>query len=222
MVSRIPGFLAGRLWISTTAYRLLRISIYRVQAQIKSQEEEYRVARLDVNLLRPVSISPGSYFYVFPDGSIFKYSFRSYPLIVAWHKPDEVVSRRGKVKTTKLVFLVSHQLRSLFFSQGQHLLLDGPYSRDLGLERFKKVILTAKGIGIAGILPLALGLAERKKHDGAVKGGPGVTLFRDIARRVDLFWVLENNAQFQWLAGELAALQVLDPGNVSTLLLIHP
>jgi hypothetical protein len=112
------------------------------------------------------------------------------------------------------------------------MLLDGPYGQDLQLYRYETVILTAKGMGIVSVLPMALHLAARKAYDDSVRSRSnldedptsGVTappaaasIFRDATRRIDLLWRLEHNDQDQWVADQLKALQDLDPRRVMLL-----
>ncbi|KAK8121332.1 hypothetical protein PG999_005452 [Apiospora kogelbergensis] len=99
--------------------------------------------------------------------------------------------------------------------------LDGPYGHDLKLQEFENIFLAAKGIGIAGILPYAMDLAQRQRFDEqlvartarAKESTPKEALFRDKTRRIDLFWVLDDNSQQKWMREELQALQNLDPRN---------
>lgn len=86
--------------------------------------------------------------------------------------------------------------------------LDGPYGRDLKLETFETVLLFAKGIGIAGVLPHALQLVERFKHEDQAYRRAMLT------RKVDLIWLLEENSQKEWIADWLDELKSKDVANV--------
>ncbi|KAK4243119.1 hypothetical protein C7999DRAFT_36561 [Corynascus novoguineensis] len=81
------------------------------------------------------------------------------------------------------------------------MLLDGPYGQDLQLYKYETVILTAKGMGIVSVLPMALHLAARKDYDDSVRSrsnldqdptvgfatAPAATpVFHDATRRIDL------------------------------------
>jgi hypothetical protein len=111
----------------------------------------------------------------------------------------------------------------------------------LQLQEYETVILTAKGIGIVSILPMALHLAARKNHDDSVRSrsnrdrqatgnlgadtasGASMRVFRDATRRIDLLWRLEHNDQELWVADQLKALQDLDPRRVMLLVwIIYP
>ena len=119
---------------------------------------------------RPFKVFPGGYYYILHPGPIFTYSpFSRHAMTAAWYTPGRLVT---DIKVTSVTMLVSnHSLRRpLWLDKNQNLRLLGPYGRDLGLSGYETVILTAKGIGIAGVLPLALSLAERKLHDNRIKG----------------------------------------------------
>jgi hypothetical protein len=133
--------------------------------------------------------------------------------MIVWFDHDEVVRDGRKFDITNLTFLIQEQggltarlgrelqlsdLSSRESSFRSSVLFDGPYGQDLHLERYKTVILVAKGIRIAGVLPYARHLAQRNCHDGKVKkllrltsvpnkGGLRNSLHRDTTRKVDLF-----------------------------------
>ena len=136
-------------------------------------------------------------------------------------------------KTTNFHIIAGRQSRYLrqlrTIEKGDRMLLDGPYGQDLQLHRYETVILTAKGMGIVSVLPMALHLAARKSHDDSIRiqsslfEDPTVGLatapeaapvFRDATRRIDLLWRLEHNYQDQWVADQLKVLQDLDPKGV--------
>lgn len=124
--------------------------------------------------------------------------------------------------TTELVFLLDRNKQSRVswaITEGQRLLLDGPYRHDLGLETYDIVILTAEGSGISAVLPLMASLAARRVYDKS--GSLDKTLFRDQTRRVDLFWWLDDNSQAEWVADQLSHLKSLDSENACTGPLLH-
>ena len=85
--------------------------------------------------------------------------------------------------------------------EGKGLTTEGPYRKNHRLHRFENVILTAKGIGIIGILPFALQFATRKRYNDSVcttkarEMNSDEPIFRDMTRHVVLYWWLENNSQ---------------------------
>jgi hypothetical protein len=157
--------------------------------------------------------------------------------MVLWHSaPDET----GLV--SNLSFLLSrhgnHSTAISKLSEGNEIFLDGPYGKDLGLTRVDVVVLAGKGMGIAGVLPLALDITLRRQHDTRIKTRiqeimeslqqqsdeelskevvrlRSTRLFRDATRKVILFWSLDNNSQMEWVETQLRALQLMDPQNVS-------
>lgn len=145
------------------------------------------------------------------------------------------VKKTATGKTTDFHILAGRQSRYLrqlrTIEKGDRMLLDGPYGQDLQLSRYETVILTAKGMGILSVLPMALHLAARKDHDDSVRsrsnledpttglatGPSAVPVLRDATRRIDLLWRLEHNDQEEWVADQLKALQDLDPRRVMLL-----
>ncbi|KAK0747283.1 hypothetical protein B0T21DRAFT_278055 [Apiosordaria backusii] len=87
---------------------------------------------------------------------------------------------------------------------GDRMLLDGPYGQDLHLYRYETVILTAKGMGIVSVLPMALHLAARKAYDDSVRS----------QSKLDEDSTARAQRQDKWVADQLKALQELDPRGV--------
>ncbi|KAJ9129557.1 hypothetical protein NKR23_g12513, partial [Pleurostoma richardsiae] len=173
-IPQIPVYVAAGLWTLTALYRLLRLSFAAGRATVYDKWEDSQVTRIGLRSGR-LCVFPGSYFYVHlprkatafsPESALHYEVLTSYPMAVMRY------TQAPSSDETSLAFLVSHQarsLRGLAFRLGQRLLLEGPYGRDLSLHLFDRVILTAKGMGIAGVLPHAFGLAEHKQHDDEVK-----------------------------------------------------
>jgi predicted ferric reductase len=115
-------------------------------------------------------------------------------------------------KAAKLHFLIESQdgltSRLVKYRSVKGVYFSGPYGQDLHLDNYENVILVAQGIGIAGILPHALHLTRRHFHKNAAYR-------RGLAtRRVDIFWLLEENSQESWAAEYLLLLQSMDPQKV--------
>ncbi|CAH0054811.1 unnamed protein product, partial [Clonostachys solani] len=84
----------------------------------------------------------------------------------------------------KFIFSESSWNQSLIaLKPSDKISLNGPYSKDYGLENYENVILLAKGIGIIGLLPLAVDLAERKYHDSDIQN----QILKHKAQRNELF-----------------------------------
>ncbi|KAH6869641.1 hypothetical protein B0T10DRAFT_533794 [Thelonectria olida] len=217
--ARIPVFVSCGLLGSTHLYRLVRMFICgHAEGFLERPWDDGNVMRLQVNTNKPVTVFPGCYFYVFFPGPLPFYDFfHGYAMMPVWGKPDQYVTG----KTSDLTFLMSrtrgHHCRSLgIVSPGQRLRLDGPYGKDLQLHTFETVVLTAKGLGISGILPFALHLAARKRHDNRVRDksarlrDSSEPVFGDLSRNVDLIWWLEHDDQDKWVGDQLRSLQEVD------------
>ncbi|KAI0976396.1 hypothetical protein F4678DRAFT_416913 [Xylaria arbuscula] len=211
---RVLSLIAAGFWLATTIFRLSR-TIYHGMAAATVQADEQAV-RAIIRLPRPLKVYPGCYFYLYFPSAPFRLMIRGYPMNVVWWN---VVDNPGSGYSSELIFLLYRQgaMSKLAQADGafRKVLLDGPYGRDLRLYEYENVILAAKGQGIAGILPHALHLAGRRTYDKKVlKENPsGQPPYLDKTRKIDLFWVLEDNSQQRWLREELRLLQKLDPSN---------
>lgn len=215
--TKVTILLAGGFWVATTLFRFLR-TLYRGRAEVDIWEDGLAV-RAQVRLRRPLKVYPGCYFYLyFPEAS-FRLIIRGFPMNVAWWNVSDA---QGSGYSSELLFLL-HRSGSIFdltkrAGSFRKVLLDGPYGQDLRLYEYENVILTAKGPGIVGVLPHALHLAGRRLHDeqhrARIHKDLSRTLYKDKTRKVDLFWVLDDNSQQRWLQDELRVLQKLDPKNV--------
>ncbi len=223
-------FVACGLWLLSHIYRV--VARWR-SAEVTERWSDSEVTRLRLKTRRPVATFPGSYFYVYLPGSYFSYNLlRSSAVMVLWNDAEQTITG----KTTDFYILAGRQSRYLrqlrTIETGDQMLLDGPYGQDLQLYRYETVILTAKGIGIVSVLPMALHLAARKHHDDSIRSRPNpdedptvglatgpaaAPVFRDATRRIDLLWRLEHNHQDEWVADQLKALQNLDPKGVMLL-----
>ena len=192
--------ISGGLWVLNTGYVYIRLSFYATGATIIDETGDSEISRITVSCHRPFRHFPGSYFYIFPPGSVFHYSLlTSYPMAALWYEPDS----EGEGSTITFLVLHSGPLRSLRFKRGERLLMDDLYGQDLNLESFKSVMLAAHGAGIVGVLSIARTLWECR-HD-------------NVLCRVNIFWSLDRNSQGEWASEYLKLLQRLDAGNVSTL-----
>ena len=122
---------------------------------------------------------------------------------------------------SELIFLLTrahgyHRRLLKSILPGSRLRLDGPYGKDLKLHTFETVVLTAKGLGILGILPFALHLAARRRHDNKLRDksarlrDSSEPVFGDLSRNVDLIWWLEHDDQDRWVQDQLRILQGVD------------
>ncbi|KFY65338.1 hypothetical protein V496_02645 [Pseudogymnoascus sp. VKM F-4515 (FW-2607)] len=152
---------------------------------------------------RPVHVQGGSYYYLYFSDMGLRTRFQGHPLVVSWW--DDPVD----TKPTSLSFLISPQqglTRALTTRTSvRSVILDGPYGINPRLEGYEAVLLFAKGIGIAGMLPHALNLVEQKNHKDMTSWSSVMT------RNVDLIWILDENCQEQWIDGWLEKLKEKDP-----------
>lgn len=236
------------LWSITTLYRLFRVyhnpSAYIISytsfPQSDLTDQRLRTIKLDVRVERHVNAERGQYAYLYFSSLRWRYRFQGHPFTVAWCKHEEEIKDDKKIKFTSLTFLIQPQsgltarlarelqLSNLSSKKSSFptILYDGSYGQDLHLEHYETIMLVAKGIGIAGVLPYAQYLAQRNCHDDEIKkllklastpnkGRLRNSLYRDATRKVDLFWELDHNFQEGWISDHLRTLQDQDPGRVS-------
>lgn len=235
------------LWLISTLYRLFRV-YHNPDAYILSYtsfpqpgliDQRLCTVKLDVRIEQHLSAERGQYVYLYFSGLRWRYRFQGHPFTVAWCRHEEEIKDGKKINFTSLTFLIQPQsgltarlarelqLSNLSSKKSRTTILyDGPYGQDLHLECYETVMLVAKGIGIAGVLPYAQYLAQRNCHDDKIKkllklastpnkGRLRNSLYRDATRKVDLFWELDHNRQEEWVSDHLRTLQDQDPGRAS-------
>lgn len=123
------------------------------------------------------------------------------------------------------------------------LFIDGPFG-GIATESYESIFITARGRGILGALSAAFHIGSRKYHDdqnraklqnliqrlntlGAESISQGAQiraekrkleqspLFRDLTRRVSIFWAPEDNSEAFLMGKYVEMLKKLDPQNVS-------
>ncbi|KAJ4248080.1 hypothetical protein NW762_012850 [Fusarium torreyae] len=226
----IPVYVSCGLLGSTHLYRLIRMFLLsRTRATVEKRWDKDNVVHLKLATDKPVTVFPGCYFYVFFNGPLpFGDLFHGYAMTPFWGRPKQFING----KASDLTFLMTrtgHHANSLgSVSSGDSLRLDGPYGRDLRLYRFETVVLTAKGMGIVGVLPFALQLAGRRRRDDEARSrharlrDSSEPVFADFSRNVDLIWWLEHNDQDQWVTDQLRSLQELDSQNLLVVWCVYP
>ena len=95
-----------------------------------------------------------------------------------------------------------------------NVMIHGPYGKNLHLDEYETVILIAKGIGIAGILPYARHMAYRRlsKDKSNEEYRRGL-----MTRKLDIIWVLDDNYQDMWVSEYMQQLQMKDKDKVDEL-----
>jgi len=209
------------LWGLNACLRIARIAYYNLggfrdrqtsQATIKPffdfGLETVSAVRMTVTLRRPLEIRPGQYLYLFLSDMGSRGRFQAHPYVITWWNDS--------FNATELSFLIQPQrgLSEALISRNavRSVIVDGPYGKDLCLEKYETVILAAKGIGIAGILPYIRHMTYRKvskdKEYEAYRRGL-------ITRKIDVFWVLEDNCQEDWISEWIVNLREKDSEKVN-------
>ena len=210
------------LWTTNAVFRLARIVLKNFwgvrdpktpQATVthfgkNSKTEIDNALRIDIQLQKSMEMKPGQYVYLFFSGMGIRHRFQAHPYVITWWD--------NSMKAMNISFLIqpqkgiSHDLMTR--NSIRRVVLDGPYGKDLHLEAFEAVVLIAKGIGIAGILPYIRHMVYRRvsedKENAAYKRGL-------ITRKIDVYWVLEDNSQDRWIKEWATELQKKDSGKVS-------
>jgi predicted ferric reductase len=223
-----------------TLFRIIRTGPRAYIQSIPESIPDQSIIRFNVKTRGDLKIKPGQFHYLYFSGLRWRYRFQGHPFMVAWCEYEA----KGEEKFTNLTFLLQPQ-RGLTARLINELRLSilrsetitslpvrfgGPYGQDLHLEKYQTVILVAKGIGIAGVLPYAGYLGRRILHDIEIKNQLTLTstqsvlqrtLHRDATAKVDLFWELDHNGQEDCVADHLRTLQDQDPGRVSILVVHH-
>lgn len=254
--AKIPLTASVAIWVLGSVYKRVRMqearaSVHKLYDEITASALETPgfpgsytgVALARVTLSRNVTIHPGSYFYVHFDQPSRWRKAHAEPLMVhEWVAFNASKSwYRNCQKMTELHFLIrdgpllsailSEQDTEVqveeFAGKDLEVTIDGPYGRDLGLQNYDTVCLVAEGIGIAGALPLARSLVERRAHDRAIKSAlkknepDGEELLpsihRDRVKQLNIFWAMESNSDINWIIESLKKLLSLDPKEVSQL-----
>lgn len=178
-----------------------------------SPENVVSAMRVEVRLRRTQTIRPGQHAYLSFSDMGLRQSITSHPYAIAWWDDS--------MNATSLSFLVQPAngtscdlIRRNSFGSVR---IDGPYGKDLGLEKYENVILVAKGIGIAGIISYVRHLTYRKLSTGKVHEAYRRGL---ITRKIDVFWVLEDNTQEDWMSEWISDLREKDSQKVCVLIML--
>ncbi|KAI9765887.1 MAG: hypothetical protein M1840_007028 [Geoglossum simile] len=194
--------------------------------------QDVSAIKLTLILRRPIIIKPGQYLYLRILGDLqFRDWFQAHPFMIAWwdepasveaseegasvsssdkdrSRGDTTVTPPGHTKAKALTFLIQPygglSARLGMRPSIKNVVLDGPYGQDLHLEHYETVLIVAQGIGITGVLPYAHHLANWKLHQNMSYKRAVMT------RKLDLYWLLEENCQERWVGDYLKELQEKD------------
>jgi predicted ferric reductase len=159
--------------------------------------------KVNVSLRHTEKVRPGEYYYLSFRGMGLWQRWQAHPFMVSWWDDS--------INASSLDFLVEPRagLTADLTTKNsiRRVVLDGPYGHDLHLEDFETVILVAKGIGIAGILPYVRHMIFRRSSTSK-----NLEEYRRglITRKIDLYWELEDNSQQDWLEEWIRTLQDRD------------
>ena len=214
LFEKATAFLAATVWVLSV---LARIIIYvRVRWKlIATAGQSFTVhggTHVEVNLQAPIRPFPGMYFYLYFAGLPLRYKFHGFPMVSCFWDASH-----DQTVTTRLHFLIQddHPLPSSSPSRGVgKLTLEGPYGANLRLHTYETVVLLAESIGIAGVLPYALDLVQRRQYDELLKDKKIPASFRDVTRKVDLMWKLGSDDEDSWCDEQLKTLMALDGSKV--------
>ena len=170
------------------------------------------MVRIKVRAKRPIRIFPGAYYKISTSEVTKNLITGRYTMAIWWDTNGHF--------STDITFLL--RLSQPETPRLDYITLDRPFGHDMELQNFEIVMLAAKGIGIAGVLPLALALSQRRQHNDTTKGkqrkepdpNSSPFLHKNRTRKVNLFWKLNFNAQEKWIGSLLRNLQGMDPENL--------
>jgi predicted ferric reductase len=228
------------LWVSNMLYQLYfggrAHQVFITKLYTESNYQNISAIKLKLVLKQPIIIKPGQYLYLRILSDLQSQDrFQAHPFMIAWWDelaPVETSKREVSVasssakdfrgedeslihhaKAKSLTFLIQPQrglsARLAMQSSIRSVAFDGPYGQDLHLERYETVMLVAQGIGIAGVLPYAHHLTNWKFHKNKSHKRAVMT------RKLDLYWLLEENYQEKWIGDYLKELQQKDIKQVS-------
>ncbi|KAI0836083.1 hypothetical protein F5Y06DRAFT_274157 [Hypoxylon sp. FL0890] len=200
-------FTAAGLWISSIFYRVLLYLRWGRNARVEESWIVNHATYMKVRFRTAIRPRPGMYFYLYFSGLPLRYKFQGFPIMGFFWRivPGEAV-------TDEIHFLVQHRDSLANAATGaalRNVHLEGPYGKNYRLETYETVLLIAEGIGITGVLPYALHLAQRRHHDERFKA-THTELYRDVTRKVDVLWKLECNEEEEWCHEQLTELMYLD------------
>ncbi|KAK8116377.1 ferric reductase transmembrane component 4 precursor [Apiospora sp. TS-2023a] len=233
---------ACSLWAILTLARIFRIIYLGTSVTVAAQSRNGDMVRIQVDTKRRVLITPGSYFYLFCWGTLCVHDIsQGKPLMAIPAGDDADATLKGALSLIFIVPIGSSPGLAKALRKGNHLILDGPYGQSPPLGSFENVILAAQGSGILTALPMATFIASRKRCDSLSRSrllqvqersdmqttsDPESEtrrmdevprrLFRDLTRKIDIYWILDSNSDENWLAAQISQLQMLDADRVSS------
>ncbi|RYO96648.1 hypothetical protein DL764_007429 [Monosporascus ibericus] len=191
LLQKAPAFVAAGVWVVSTLFRLVLYHLRWRQSATAGQSFTVQGAtHLEVDLKKAIRPYPGMYFYIYFSGLPIRYKHQGFPMVsFFWDASKDVTV------TKKLYFLMRDQHPIPVSNPDRRIArisLEGPYGTNLYLESYETVILLAESIGLAGVLPYALDLVQRRRHDKWLRERNIPAYYRDVTRKVDLLWKLDE------------------------------
>lgn len=156
---------SGCLMCLSAIYCFVRMVCFG-RAEVVRSEAAGSALQIWIRARHSIKTQPGTYFYIsFLNIPLRFKSQNSMRLVIFWNSNDRGTTREFSFflcDSNPVAKAVGHLL------QKEHTLkvkLDGPYGKELQLKDYGLVMLLAEGAGIAGLLPFALSLLFRRKHD---------------------------------------------------------
>ncbi|GKU05314.1 unnamed protein product [Fusarium langsethiae] len=167
--SLIVAAISIGIWLIFTLHGRYRLHFRPLIGKVAVISKDLNTTKIEVALDCPVRVPPGSYFNIFFP-SLLGYSLKPHPAMAFWHVPDTTTP---SYCLSTVSFLLAHRNSCAAalarLQEGDRIRLEGPFGQKMDLSSYESVMLVAQGNGIAGVLPIALELAERRRHDDLIK-----------------------------------------------------
>lgn len=198
----IAVFLCG---FSLFLSQAIKIRPFRRSASITSVEVREHMVYMTVAIGKKEEAGP-SYIFLKSRDLPLRQRYRSEPILISWWEKSRLETNEFGLLLPKWMF---HSEKLAFQAQRTRrepirAFIRGPYRDTHNLSCYETVLLTAQGIGIAGVLPLILSLLERKHSDTRNKRTGSLTMLNnDKLRKLDLYWRLDSEHQYDSAVGLL-------------------
>ncbi|ETS84060.1 hypothetical protein PFICI_05936 [Pestalotiopsis fici W106-1] len=214
--STVQIFVAGALLLVGMCWRLLLLLRRGRATKIETIGASQDMSCVKVTLRDAIRPYPGMYFHLYLSGTPLRNRLAGTPT------PAFFWSEGTAAKD--IHFLVRDPS-----TKPLSMRLEGPYGNNLHLEEYDSVLLFAESTGVSSIMPYALHLLHRRRHDqrekerlqGPLRGGSQTNLARTIGklsdvifygdktRRVEFILALRTNDDIYWCREQLSELMNL-------------
>jgi hypothetical protein len=148
---------------------------------------------VNAKLTNGIQAHAGAYFYMYFHETSLWHRYRGLPLTLhGWNPSEPSQWHGGRRRMSELSFMIeSRHLSPKLLEKETTVTIEGPYGKNLGLERFDHVVLVAEGNGIAACIPLVVAILE-KIGDRKDKSSS------ESSKRITLFWATTDTSQQKW------------------------